>query len=82
MNLSSGEQQRVAIARALINDPIFIIADEPTAHLDQNMAVKLIDILSKLQSEGKTLLIASHDPMLYESKIVHRVLELHDGQLV
>ena len=81
-NLSSGEQQRVAIARALINDPIFIIADEPTAHLDQNMAVKLIDILSKLQSEGKTLLIASHDPMLYESEIVHRVLELHDGQLV
>lgn len=81
-NLSSGEQQRVAIARALINDPLFIIADEPTAHLDQNMAVKFIDIVSKLQAEGKTLLIASHDPMLYDSEIVHRVIALKDGQLV
>lgn len=81
-NLSSGEQQRVAIARALINDPLFIIADEPTAHLDQNMAVKFIDIISRLQAEGKTLLIASHDPMLYNSEIVHRVIALKDGNLV
>jgi putative ABC transport system ATP-binding protein len=81
-NLSSGEQQRVAIARALINAPLFIIADEPTAHLDQNMAVKFIDIVSKLQAEGKTLLIASHDPLLYDSEIVHRVFELKDGQLM
>lgn len=81
-NLSSGEQQRVAIARALINDPLFIIADEPTAHLDQNMAGKFIDIVAKLQAEGKTVLIASHDPMLYDAKIVHRVIELHDGKLV
>ncbi len=80
-NLSSGEQQRVAIARALINDPLFVIADEPTAHLDQNMAVKFIDIAARLQAEGKTLLIASHDPLLYDSEIVHRVIVLKDGQL-
>ena len=81
-HLSSGEQQRVAIARALINDPAIIIADEPTAHLDSEMAVKFIDIAAKLQAENKTVLITSHDPLLFESKIVHRVVELRDGSIV
>ena len=80
--LSGGEQQRVAIARALINDPTFVIADEPTAHLDTGLAREIIDIFSELQSEGKTVLIASHDPLLYESRIIDKVVELRDGSVV
>jgi len=81
-HLSGGEQQRVAIARALINDPDVIIADEPTAHLDTDMAAEFLDIISGLFAEGKTILMASHDPLLYGSEIVHRVVGLRDGQIV
>ncbi|MFC1813494.1 ABC transporter ATP-binding protein [Thermodesulfobacteriota bacterium] len=80
--LSGGEQQRVAIARALINDPDVIIADEPTAHLDTDMATEFLGIVSGLNMEGKTILMASHDPLLYGSEIVHRVVELRDGRIV
>ena len=80
--LSSGEQQRVAIARALINDPAIIIADEPTAHLDTDMAEKFIDIASQLLADKKTVLLTSHDPLVYESETVHRVIELRDGRIV
>lgn len=80
--LSGGEQQRVAVARALINDPSVVIADEPTAHLDTDMAEAFLRIVSGLQAEGKTILIASHDPLVFESSIVHRVIELRDGRIV
>ena len=80
--LSSGEQQRVAIARALINDPAIIIADEPTAHLDTDMAKKFIDIASQLLADKKTVLLTSHDPLVYESETVHRVIKLRDGRIV
>ena len=80
--LSSGEQQRVAIARALINDPAIIIADEPTAHLDTDMAEKFIDIASQLLADKKTVLLTSHDPLVYESETVHRVIQLRDGRIV
>jgi putative ABC transport system ATP-binding protein len=81
-HLSGGEQQRVAIARALVNDPTFVIADEPTAHLDTALAKEIIDIFSELQSEGKTVLVASHDPLLYESTIIDKMVELRDGSVV
>lgn len=79
--LSGGEQQRVAIARALINQPQLIIADEPTAHLDSQLATQLMEILSELHQAGKTLIIASHDPYVCDHPLVGRRLSLHDGQL-
>lgn len=80
--LSGGEQQRVAIARALINNPKIIIADEPTAHLNTQLALEFLDIIAELQTEGKTILIASHDPLLHESDNVHQVIRMRDGQVV
>ena len=62
-----GEAQRVAIARALINNPAVIIADEPTAHLDTKLSREFMDIIRNFKAKGKTILIASHDPIVYES---------------
>jgi len=80
-SLSGGEQQRTAIARALINEPAVIIADEPTAHLDTELSLEFLNIMTGLHEEGKTILIASHDPLMAESKKTHRVIELRDGQI-
>jgi len=81
-HLSGGEQQRTAIARALINGPSIIIADEPTAHLDSELAQRLLDIFAGLKEEGKTVLIASHDPLIFESAVVDRVITMRDGRIV
>jgi putative ABC transport system ATP-binding protein len=81
-HLSGGEQQRIAIARALINEPPVVIADEPTAHLDTELASALLEILSQFKREGKTILIASHDPLIFESPIVDRIVSLRDGAIV
>lgn len=80
-SLSGGEAQRVAIARALINDPAIVIADEPTAHLDTELSLEFMEILGRLKDEGKTLLLASHDPLVYESPVVDRVVNLRDGHV-
>ncbi len=79
--LSGGEAQRTAVARALINDPSILIADEPTAHLDTTLSLELVEILGRFNSGKKTILIASHDPIVYESKIVDRVIHLRDGKI-
>jgi putative ABC transport system ATP-binding protein len=79
--LSGGEAQRVAIARAMINNPAVIIADEPTAHLDSKLSKELMGIMDSLKSEGKTVLIASHDPLVYESAFVDRIVDLRDGRI-
>jgi putative ABC transport system ATP-binding protein len=79
--LSGGEAQRVAIARALINEPTVIIADEPTAHLDSAHSQELVEIIRRLKDDRKTVLIASHDPIVYESKIVDRVVHVRDGKI-
>jgi putative ABC transport system ATP-binding protein len=79
--LSGGEQQRVAIARALVNDPEVIFADEPTAHLDTKLSHDIVGILEELKEEGRTILIATHDPLLYEQGFIDRVIEMRDGSI-
>jgi putative ABC transport system ATP-binding protein len=79
--ISGGELQRAAVARALINDPSIIIADEPTAHLDTRLSGEFLSIMAELKNLGKTIIIASHDPLVAESEIVDRCLFLRDGRL-
>jgi putative ABC transport system ATP-binding protein len=80
--LSGGEAQRVAIARALINNPSVIIADEPTAHLDTKLSEEFMGIMKGLKDEGRTVLMASHDPLVYASDAVDRVIEMRDGEII
>jgi putative ABC transport system ATP-binding protein len=79
--LSGGETQRVAMARALMNNPPVIIADEPTAHLDSKLSVKFMEIVSQLKDEGRTAIIASHDPLIYGASMVDRVIVIRDGMI-
>jgi putative ABC transport system ATP-binding protein len=78
--LSAGEQQRVAIGRALANDPPIIIADEPTANLDKKNAEFIGSLFEELRSEGKTILVATHDEKLI--KHAHRILEMEEGKII
>ena len=80
--LSGGEAQRVAIARALINDPPFIIADEPTAHLDTKLSREFMAIMRRLNESGKTIVLASHDPIVYDSDLAEQVIEMCDGRVL
>ena len=80
--LSGGEAQRVAIARALINNPAIIIADEPTAHLDSKLSREFMGIMLNLKARGATIVLASHDPIVYDSELADRVVEMRDGQIV
>ena len=80
--LSGGELQRVAICRALILDPPIIIADEPTAHLDAVLAATFLDLLGELKKSGKTIVLSSHDPRVYERGDIDRVIAISDGRLV
>ncbi len=79
--LSGGELQRVAIARALINNPTILVADEPTAHLDTKLSQEFMAIIASLKSGGKTILIASHDPLVFDSHLAETVVEMRDGRI-
>ena len=76
-NLSGGERQRVAIARAIVNSPHIILADEPTGSLDSKNAEEVIQLLKKLVSEGKTLIMVTHDQVLAEQ--CNRQIRIVDG---
>ena len=79
--LSGGEQQRVAISRALINDPLVLIADEPTAHLDSRLSGEFLSSLEQLNEQGRTIVIATHDPYVFNHSFVQQVVTMHDGQV-
>lgn len=79
--ISGGELQRVAVARALINDPPILIADEPTAHLDSALSLEFLSIIADFKERGKTIVIASHDPLVSDSDVVDRSLSMCDGRL-
>jgi putative ABC transport system ATP-binding protein len=81
-NLSGGEQQRVAIARANINNPKIIIADEPTANLDESLSLHFIKIVKELKSTNKTIIIATHDPLFFELDFVDRIIEIDNGKIL
>ena len=77
--LSGGEQQRVAIARALVNDPDIIFADEPTGNLDTKVGLEIMEIFQNLNSDGKTLILITHDQEIAEH--ANRIIRIVDGKI-
>jgi putative ABC transport system ATP-binding protein len=80
--LSGGESQRVAICRALINQPKVLVADEPTANLDSKLSQEFMGLLQQLREQGKTILVSSHDSIVFDSPVIEQVVEMRDGEVV
>ncbi|MBE1299500.1 MAG: ATP-binding cassette domain-containing protein [Alteromonadaceae bacterium] len=77
--LSGGQQQRVAIARAIAGEPKFLLADEPTGNLDSLMAQQVMDLLEKINEQGTTIVMVTHDDQL--ARRAHRNIQIFDGQV-
>ncbi len=78
--LSGGQRQRVAIARALVNEPSIILADEPTGNLDSKTTAEIMELFHKIHSEGKTIVIVSHEQEI--GKETERTIVLRDGKII
>lgn len=79
--MSGGEQQRIAIARAIVNDPLLVIADEPTGNLDPETSMEIMNIFSQINESGTTIIMATHDKTMVDY-MQKRVIALEDGRIV
>lgn len=79
MQLSGGQQQRVCVARALINEPLILLADEPTGALDSKTGQQILALFDELVKAGKTIILVTHDPTV--ARRCERVIQLHDGRI-
>ncbi|MFC1609014.1 cell division ATP-binding protein FtsE [Patescibacteria group bacterium] len=79
--LSGGEQQRVSLARALVHNPLVVVADEPTGNLDPDSSLEILDLLTKINEMGTTIILATHDKDIVD-KVGRRVIALEKGKLV
>ncbi len=79
MQLSGGQQQRVCIARAMVNDPLILLADEPTGALDSKTGQAILELFDELVANGRTIIIVTHDPSVAHR--CQRVIHLHDGRV-
>jgi cell division transport system ATP-binding protein len=81
LELSGGEQQRIAIARALVNDPLIILADEPTGNLDPDLSLEIMNLFREINARGTTVIVATHDRELIR-RVGRRALTLDHGTIV
>src|SRR5256712_872962 len=79
MQLSGGQQQRVCIARAMINEPLILLADEPTGALDSKTGQAILELFDQLVDDGRTILLVTHDPSVAHR--CQRIIHLHDGRI-
>jgi cell division transport system ATP-binding protein len=81
LDLSGGEQQRIAIARALVNDPVLVIADEPTGNLDPDLSLEIMNLFREINAGGTTVVVATHDRELIRL-VGRRTITLDQGKMV